>query len=82
FHEDKLKGAANLVEAFDIVAEEHGCTPSQVALAWLLAKDNVIPIPGTKQIKYLDQNCGAAQITLPDEELAELRIKIDENAIN
>ncbi|KAJ2546937.1 hypothetical protein EV175_005415 [Coemansia sp. RSA 1933] len=48
---DKLQSASNLMEAFDIVAEEHDCTPSQVALAWLLAKDNVIPIPGTKQIK-------------------------------
>ncbi|KAJ2536122.1 hypothetical protein EV175_006835, partial [Coemansia sp. RSA 1933] len=70
FQKDKLQSAINLMEAFDIVAVKHGCTPSQVALAWLLAKDNFIPIPGTKQIKYLDQNCGAAQITLSDEELA------------
>ncbi|KAJ2550196.1 hypothetical protein EV175_004160 [Coemansia sp. RSA 1933] len=79
FHKDKLQSAINLVEAFGVVTEKHGCTPSQVALAWLLAKDNVIPIPGTKGIEHLDQNCAAAQITLSDEEIAELNQKAAEN---
>ncbi|KAJ1787733.1 hypothetical protein LPJ59_005676 [Coemansia sp. RSA 2399] len=82
FQEGNLKGASNLVEAFAKIAKNHGCTPSQVALAWLLTKDNVVPIPGTKKLKYLDQNCDAVQITLSEEEIAVLKQKVKENAVN
>ncbi|OMQ14610.1 oxidoreductase [Modestobacter sp. VKM Ac-2676] len=55
------------------VAQELDATPSQVALAWLLAKSPVIlPIPGTKSLDHLAENLGAAQLTLTDDEMARL----------
>src|SRR4051794_8034490 len=55
------------------VAKRLDATPSQVALAWLLATSPVIlPIPGTKSVEHLTENMGAAQLTLSDEDVAEL----------
>jgi len=55
------------------LATRKGCTPAQVALAWVLAQgDDVVPIPGTKRVKYLEDNLGAASISLSAAELAEL----------
>ena len=49
-------------------------TPAQVALAWLLAQgDDIVPIPGTKRRKYLEQSVAAVDLTLSDAELAALR---------
>jgi aryl-alcohol dehydrogenase-like predicted oxidoreductase len=54
-----------LVERLEAIAEEKGCTPAQLALAWLLAQGpDVIPIPGTKQIARLEQNLGAMNVRL------------------
>lgn len=54
-----------LVKQVETIALEKGCTPSQLALAWLLAKGNdILPIPGTKRRKYLEQNAAAAEIHL------------------
>lgn len=55
------------------VATAHGVTPGQVALAWLLAKGpEVVPIPGTKRIPYLEENLGAADLELTRDDLARL----------
>ncbi|QKP76492.1 aldo/keto reductase [Methyloligella sp. GL2] len=55
------------------IAEAKGHSPAQVALAWLLAKgDDVVPIPGTKRRKYLEDNLGAAEVSLAAEEMAQL----------
>jgi aryl-alcohol dehydrogenase-like predicted oxidoreductase len=55
------------------VAERHGATPAQVALAWVLAQgDHVIPIPGTKRLERLEENLAAAQLTLAAEDLEQL----------
>ena len=54
-----------LSKAFAEMASDRGCTPAQLALAWVLAGgDRIIPIPGTKQKKYLEENVGALDITL------------------
>src|SRR5271166_2406007 len=54
-----------LVERIEAIAREKGCTPAQLALAWLLAQGpDVIPIPGTKQIARLEENLGAIQVHL------------------
>ena len=59
------------------IAATKGCTPGQLALAWLLAQgDDIVPIPGTKRRGYLEENLGGADVTLTD---AELRA-IDEAA--
>ena len=56
-----------LVELVRGIAAEQGCTPAQVALAWLLAKgDDIVPIPGTKRVKYLEENVAATAVTLSE----------------
>ncbi len=55
------------------LAEAKGCTPAQLALAWVLSRgDDVVPIPGTKRRAYLEQNAAASDLTLSDDELARL----------
>jgi aryl-alcohol dehydrogenase-like predicted oxidoreductase len=55
------------------LAEEKGCTPAQLALAWVLSRgDDVVPIPGTKRREYLEQNTAAAEVELTDAELSGL----------
>jgi aryl-alcohol dehydrogenase-like predicted oxidoreductase len=55
------------------MAAEKGCTTAQLALAWVLAKgDDVVPIPGTKRRRYLDENIGALDVRLTAEDLRRL----------
>lgn len=62
-----------LVDKIKKLAEEKGCTASQLALAWVMAQgDDIFPIPGTKRVKYLEENIAAADIKLSKEELAEI----------
>lgn len=61
------------LQEIDKLAEDKGVTTGQIALAWVLAKgDDIIPIPGTKRIKYLEQNCAAAEVELTSEEVSSL----------
>ena len=61
-----LQANLALVAQVREVAETVGATPGQVALAWLLAQgEDVVPIPGTKRVRYLEQNVAAAEVTLP-----------------
>jgi len=70
---DYYKNNSSLAEAFAQIASSKGCTPAQLALAWLLAQgDNIIPIPGTKHIKYLDDNIGAVNISLNEDDMLEI----------
>jgi aryl-alcohol dehydrogenase-like predicted oxidoreductase len=62
-----------LVERVKQMASEKGCTPAQLALAWVLAQgDDIVPIPGTKRRKYLEENVGALAITLTPADLARI----------
>jgi len=55
------------------LAKEKGCTPAQLALAWVLSRgEDVVPIPGTKRRTYLEQNAAASDLTLSDDELERL----------
>ena len=55
------------------MAAEKGCTPGQLALAWVLARDDgIIPIPGTKRRRYLEENAAAADVDLTADDLAAL----------
>jgi len=66
---------ANMHAAAEVreIARGHGATPAQVALAWLLARgDDVVPIPGTKRRRYLEENVAAAALRLTAAELARL----------
>ncbi len=63
-----------LVNQFKALADKKGCSTSQLSIAWLLKQgDDIIPIPGTKKIKYLESNWGALNVHLTDEEEAEIR---------
>jgi aryl-alcohol dehydrogenase-like predicted oxidoreductase len=62
-----------LVDGVKEMAAEKGCTPAQIALAWLVAQGpDVVPIPGTKRVRYLEQNAGALDVDLDDKDLAKL----------
>ena len=62
-----------LVREVEAMAREKGCSTAQLALAWVLAQgDDVVPIPGTKRIKYLDENIAALDVKLDDEDLKRL----------
>lgn len=63
----------DLVRAVQAVAEEKGCTPAQLALAWVLARgENIVPIPGTKRVSYLEENLGAVDVGLSPADLSRL----------
>lgn len=65
FDEANWENNSKLVEAFGAFAKDKNCTPAQLALAWVLAQgDDIIPIPGTKKRKYLEENAGAADVNL------------------
>ena len=74
----RFQGAAfdanlQLVGKIGAIAAEKGCTPGQLALAWVLAQgDDIIPIPGTKKIRYLEENAAAADLVLSKAELAAI----------
>jgi aryl-alcohol dehydrogenase-like predicted oxidoreductase len=70
---DNLKHNVALAQKVEAIAKRKGCTPAQLALAWVLAQGtDVIPIPGTKQKKRLLENIGALEVKLSDAELAEI----------
>src|SRR3954447_22264172 len=70
---ENLEHNLALVRRVGEVAEQVGATPAQVALAWLLAKgDDVVPIPGTKRLRYLEENVAGADVKLGAEVVAEL----------
>jgi aryl-alcohol dehydrogenase-like predicted oxidoreductase len=71
-----------LVERVQAIAERKGVKAGQLALAWVLAKgDDLVPIPGTKRRKYLEENAAATEIKLTPEEVAELEAAVPEYAI-
>jgi len=62
-----------LVREVEKMAEEKGCTTAQLALAWVLAQgDDIVPIPGTKHVRYLDENIGALEVRLTADDLKRL----------
>ncbi len=67
--DQNLKVVARLKE----IAQEKGITPSQLALAWVLAQgDDIVPIPGTKRRQYLEENIAAADVKLSKGDLARI----------
>ncbi|MFE0459660.1 aldo/keto reductase [Kitasatospora sp. NPDC058965] len=73
FTEAAIAANQPLADAVAVVAERNGATPSQVALAWVLAQgEHIVPIPGTKRMAYLEENVRAADLVLSAADLAEL----------
>jgi aryl-alcohol dehydrogenase-like predicted oxidoreductase len=73
FQGDNLAANIAILEKIDALASAKGCTPAQVALAWVHAQGrDLAPIPGTKRRTYLEENIGALEVTLDDDDLASL----------
>jgi aryl-alcohol dehydrogenase-like predicted oxidoreductase len=73
FQGDNFQKNLDLVEKVEEIASEKGLTPSQLALAWVLAQgEDVVPIPGTKRVKYLEENIAAADVQLTDDDLSRI----------
>ncbi|MCO5550194.1 hypothetical protein L7F22_003676 [Adiantum nelumboides] len=73
FQKENLEKNKVLYDRVSKLAEKHGCTPGQLALAWVLHQGNdVVPIPGTSKIKNLEENLGALNVKLSQEDLKEI----------
>ena len=73
FEGKNFKRNLHLADAVRQIAEEIGCAPAQLALAWVLAQgEDIVPIPGTKHTRYLEENLGALNVHLTDEQLRRL----------
>jgi aryl-alcohol dehydrogenase-like predicted oxidoreductase len=82
FQPENFQSNLDLVKKVEQIATEKKCKPSQIGLAWMLAKDStLIPIPGTKRIKYLEENLGALQVHLTPTDLQRLEESIAPHAI-
>ncbi len=73
FQGENFQKNLDLVRRVEEIAREKGCKPSQLALAWVLAQGNdVVPIPGTKRRKYLEENVGAVDVKLSKDDLRRI----------
>jgi aryl-alcohol dehydrogenase-like predicted oxidoreductase len=73
FERENFRRNMELVERIRALATDKGCTSAQLALAWVLARgEDVVPIPGTKRTRYLEENVGALDIRFTPEELAQI----------
>jgi aryl-alcohol dehydrogenase-like predicted oxidoreductase len=79
FQGDNLAANMRIVAKLREIADEKGITPAQLALAWVLSRgDDVVPIPGTKRRKYLEENAAAADVELTEEDLARIDDELPE----
>ncbi|MEU4369579.1 aldo/keto reductase [Micromonospora chersina] len=82
FADGNLDANVRLAEAVREVAAEIGCTPAQAALAWLLAQgDDILPIPGTRRVRFLTENAAAADLRLTPEQQARLRAAVPAGSV-
>ncbi|MDX6723344.1 MAG: hypothetical protein QOD73_1748 [Solirubrobacteraceae bacterium] len=73
FQGENFQRNLELVERVKEIAGEKGCTPGQIALAWVLAQgQDIVPIPGTKRVNYLEENVAALHVELTEEDLRRL----------
>lgn len=73
FQGENFQKNLDLVARINEIATEKDCTPGQLALAWVLAQGNdIVPIPGTKRVRYLEENVAAADLTLTSQDLARI----------
>ncbi len=73
FQGENFQKNLDLVLRVEEIAKEKGCKPAQLALAWVLAQgDDIVPIPGTKRRKYLEENLGALEVKLSKEDLRRI----------
>ena len=72
-----------LLDKYEQIAKDTACTPSQLALAWVLAQgEDIIPIPGTRHLQYVEENIGALDVRLSPETIAKLDSLINQNTVS
>lgn len=82
FQAGNFESNLQLVGAVEALAQERGVTPAQIALAWLLAQgDDIVPIPGTKRARRLEENLGALSIRLEPDDVARLEAAFEPGAV-
>jgi aryl-alcohol dehydrogenase-like predicted oxidoreductase len=81
FQGENFNKNLELVEKIEAIAKEKNCTPSQLALAWVMAQEDFIfPIPGTKRVKYLEENVKAVDVKLSEQDLKQIEDVFPKNA--
>jgi aryl-alcohol dehydrogenase-like predicted oxidoreductase len=81
FADENLEQNVQLVRVVEQLASTKGCTPGQLALAWVLARgQDIVPIPGTKRRRYLEENLGALDVELTPEDIAWLDERVGQPA--
>jgi aryl-alcohol dehydrogenase-like predicted oxidoreductase len=82
FQGENFQKNLDLVKKVEEIARKKNCTPSQLALAWVLAQgEDIVPIPGTKRVKYLEENVGALDVQLTPQDLAEIEKILPKGAV-
>jgi aryl-alcohol dehydrogenase-like predicted oxidoreductase len=82
FKEQALQANLKLAALVKELAAKKGCTPAQLALAWVLAQgDDLVPIPGTKRVRYLEDNMGALSVALDRKDLDEINSRLSETRV-
>jgi aryl-alcohol dehydrogenase-like predicted oxidoreductase len=76
FNAENMPANLAIVDKFQALADKKGCTPAQLAIAWVMAQ-GAIPIPGTRVSERLEENFGARDVDLTEAELKDLRQLID-----
>ena len=82
FQPENYAANLRLLDGYQKIADEAGCTPAQLALAWLLARgENIVPLPGTARIEHLQENLGALEVALSAAILARLDALINQDSV-
>jgi aryl-alcohol dehydrogenase-like predicted oxidoreductase len=80
FQGENFQRNLKLVQSVTEIARDKGCTPGQLALAWVLAQgQDIVPIPGTKRRKYLEENVGALEVMLTADDLERIEEAVPKN---
>jgi aryl-alcohol dehydrogenase-like predicted oxidoreductase len=80
FQGDNFKRNLEMVYKVESLASRKNCTPGQLALAWVLARgSDIVPIPGTKRVKYVEENLQACEVKLTPEDLADIEAVAPKN---
>ncbi len=83
FSDENFPKNLKLADQLGEVAKKKGCTASQLVLAWLMAQgDDIFPIPGTKKLKYLEENLGACEVKISEEEEKEIRKAVEDAEVH
>lgn len=82
FHKDNYRKNLTLLDDYVAIAEEAGCTPAQLALAWIRSKgDFIVPIPGTRSVDHMKENLAAGSVRLSDDIVNRLDALINQDTV-